>query len=337
MARAAALILIATHAASRSVEVSIRAPWPTRAVSPLLEAAEFLAGEGRGVYWSFVEAIGDGFGDAATKEKIRQASSASTYDSESHEEMAAVALDAAEKRLDGLAHALLRMALAVRTYAPRLEAHRSLASQAPTCNGDVEAPRAVVYGPSGSHVACSSKYVSALVAKAAEQVCTSQQCDQTPRLLGSETPYQEGSDVTIELITDVTSPLFKEWHAACSSTEATYFLRHASHLRGSSNQTHLQAFGANLDIKDLERGAVSETASKSEERPPAASSAGDGSRRRRERPAKPRASQVQEPGRRFHGNDHHQSVSVVRRGRGGRRRLSGYASSKAARPEARTF
>ena len=63
---------------SRSVEVSIRAPWPTRAVSPLLEAAEFLAGEGRGVYWSFVEAIGDGFGDASTKEKIRQASSAST-------------------------------------------------------------------------------------------------------------------------------------------------------------------------------------------------------------------------------------------------------------------
>jgi hypothetical protein len=221
----------------------------------LLEAAEFLAGEGRGVYWSFVEAIGDGFGDASTKEKIRQASAASTYDSESHEEMAAVALDAAEKKLDGLAHALLRMALAVRTYAPRLEAHRSLASQAPTCpGGDVEAPRAVIYGPSGIHVACKPADVSALVAKAAEQVCTSPQCsDAAPRLLGSETPFSEdSSDVTIELIVDVTSSQFRAWHDACSATEATYFLRHASHLRGSSNQTHLQAFGANLDIKDLE-------------------------------------------------------------------------------------
>ena len=193
MARTAALLLLlAARASSRSVEVSIRAPWPTRAVSPLLEAAEFLAGEGRGVYWSFVEAIGDGFGDASTKEKIRAASSATAYDGEGYEEMAAIALDAAEKRLDGLAHALLRMALAVRTYAPRLEAHRSLASQAPTCpDGDVEAPRAVIYGPSGRHVACSSKDVSSLVAKAAEQVCTSQQCDQTPRLLGSETPFSE--------------------------------------------------------------------------------------------------------------------------------------------------
>ena len=253
MARAAAVLLIATQAAARSVEVSIRAPWPTRAVSPLLEAAEFLAGEGRGVYWSFVEAIGDGFGDASTKEKIRAASSATAYDGEGYEEMASIALDAAEKQLDGLAHALLRMALAVRTYAPRLEAHRSLASQAPTCNGDVEAPRAVVYGPSGSHVACKASDVSSLVAKAAEQVCTSQQCDQTPRLLGSETPFrEEGSDVTIELIVDVTSSQFRAWHDACSSTPATYFLRHASHLRGSTNQTHLQAFGANLDIKDLE-------------------------------------------------------------------------------------
>ena len=255
MARAAALLLLATHATARSVEVSIRAPWPTRAVSPLLEAAEFLAGEGRGVYWSFVEAIGDGFGDAATKEKIRAASSATTYDSESHEEMAAIALDAAEKRLDGLAHALLRMALAVRTYAPRLEAHRSLASHAPTCpDSDVESPRAVIYGPSGRHVACAPADVSRLVAKAAEQVCTSPQCsDAAPRLLGSETPFSEdSSDVTIELIVDVTSSQFRAWHDACSSTPATYFLRHASHLRGSSNQTHLQAFGANLDIKDLE-------------------------------------------------------------------------------------
>ena len=258
MARAAALILVATHAAARSVEVSIRAPWPTRAVSPLLEAAEFLAGEGRGVYWSFVEAISDGFGDASTKEKIRAASSATTYDSESHEEMASIALDAAEKKLDGLAHALLRMALAVRTYAPRLEAHRSLASQAPTCNGDVEAPRAIIYGPSGRHVACSPKDVSGLVAKASEKVCTSQQCDQTPRLLGSETPFrEEGSDVTVELVVDVTSSQFKDWHDACSSTPATYFLRHSSNLLASSNQTHLQAFGANLDIKDLERDAAS--------------------------------------------------------------------------------
>ena len=304
MARGAALILLATHAAARSVEVSIRAPWPTRAVSPLLEAAEFLAGEGRGVYWSFVEAIGDGFGDASTKEKIRQASAASTYDSESHEEMASIALDAAEKQLDGLAHAFLRMALAVRTYAPRLEAHRSLASRAPTCNGDVEAPRAVIYGPSGRHVACSPKDVSRLVAKASEKVCTSQQCDQTPRLLGSETPFREGSsDVTIELIVDVTSTQFKDWHDACSSTEATYFLRHASRMSSSTNQTHLQAFGANLDIKDLERDAASGTASKSDTRPPPASSAGGESRRWRERPAKPRAAQVQEPRRFDDGGD----------------------------------
>ena len=305
MARGAALILLATHAAARSVEVSIRAPWPTRAVSPLLEAAEFLAGEGRGVYWSFVEAIGDGFGDASTKEKIRQASAASTYDSESHEEMASIALDAAEKQLDGLAHALLRMALAVRTYAPRLEAHRSLASQAPRCPGNnIEKPRAVIYGPSGRHVACAPADVSSLVTKASEKVCTSPQCDVAPRLLGSETPFSEdGSDVTIELIVDVTSPLFKDWHDACSSTPATYFLRHSSNLLASSNQTHLQAFGANLDIKDLERDAASETASKSDTRPPPASSAGGESRRWRERPAKPRAAQVQEPRRFDDGGD----------------------------------
>ena len=190
--------------------------------------------------------LGDGFGDAATKEKIRAASSATAYDGEGYEEMASIALDAAEKKLDGLAHALLRMALAVRTYAPRLEAHRSLASQAPTCpDGDVESTRAIIYGPSGRHVACKASDVSALVAKAAEQVCTSPQCsDAAPRLLGSETPFSEdSSDVTIELIVDVTAPLFKDWHEACSATEATYFLRHASHLRGSSNQTHLQAFG----------------------------------------------------------------------------------------------
>ena len=300
MARAAAVLLLATHAAARSVEVSIRAPWPTRAVSPLLEAAEFLAGEGRGVYWSFVEAIGDGFGDASTREKIRQASAASTYDSESHEEMASIALDAAEKQLDGLAHALLRMALAVRTYAPRLEAHRSLASQAPTCNSDVEAPRAIIYGPSGSHVACKASDVSSLVTKASEKVCTSQQCDQTPRLLGSETPFREGSSgVTVELIVDVTSSKFKEWHAACSATEATYFLRHSSNLLASSNQTHLQAFGANLDIKDLERDAAStylrqkrlETSRVDGVKPESTS----------------RAAQVQEPRRQYDGDDYYKS------------------------------
>ena len=124
-----------------------------------------------------MEAIGDGFGDEATKEKIRAASSATAYDSEGYEEMAAIALDAAEKRLDGLAHALLRMALAVRTYAPRLEAHRSLASQAPRCPGNnIEKPRAVIYGPSGRHVACAPADVSSLVTKASEKVCTSPQC-----------------------------------------------------------------------------------------------------------------------------------------------------------------
>ena len=326
--KTALLLLLAARASSRSVEVSIRAPWPTRAVSPLLEAAEFLAGEARGVYWSFVEAIGDGFGDASTKEKIRQASAASTYDSESHEEMAAIALDAAEKQLDGLAHALLRMALAVRTYAPRLEAHRSLASQAPRCPGNnIEKPRAVIYGPSGRHVACAPADVSSLVTKASEKVCTSPQCDVAPRLLGSETPFSEdGSDVTIELIVDVTSPLFKDWHDACSSTPATYFLRHSSNLVASSNQTHLQAFGANLDIKDLERDAASETASKSDTRPPPASSAGGESRRWRERPAKPRASQVQEPRRQYGGDDDDAGFFDFRGGRGGRWGVSRYLS-----------
>ena len=329
------------------MEVSIRAPWPTRAVSPLLEAAEFLAGEGRGVYWSFVEAIGDGFGDASTKEKIRAASSASTYDSESHEEMAAIALDAAEKRLDGLAHALLRMALAVRTYAPRLEAHRSLASQAPTCNGDVESPRAVIYGPSGRHVACRLGRLP-LVAKAAEQVCTSPQCDQTPRLLGSETPFSEdGSDVTIELIVDVTAPLFKEWHDACSATEATYFLRHASHLRGSSNQTHLQAFGANLDIKDLEYKNMddSTTETTTTQASTTFEAVWKSTSELRGYPETPllRATSclhaIDPPQlrvqRRVDGVGRPKFDSTqVRGGRGGRRRVSRDASSKAARPEA---
>ena len=247
------LLLLAASCQGRAVEVAIRAPWPTRAVSPLIETAEFLAAESRDAYWSFVEAIEDGFGDPSTAAKIQKSSEAPRYDAAAHEEMAAVALDAAEGRLDGLAHALLRMALAVRTYAPRLEAHRSLASAAPLCpDGDPEATRAVVFGPSGRHLACAPADVAHVVKKAAEKVCTSQ-CDEAPRLLGSETPRRDAaSEVTIELIVDVTTANFKQWHAACDATEATYFLRYASKSAASTNRTHLQAFGANLDIKDLE-------------------------------------------------------------------------------------
>lgn len=39
--------------------MSVSAPWPTSRLSPLAEASEFVAEGGRGLFWDFVEALGD--------------------------------------------------------------------------------------------------------------------------------------------------------------------------------------------------------------------------------------------------------------------------------------
>ena len=77
--RYVAALLLATTASARTIEVALRAPWPARSVSPLLEAAEFFAGEGDAAFWDFVDDLTTGFGDADARRKIDAAATALEY------------------------------------------------------------------------------------------------------------------------------------------------------------------------------------------------------------------------------------------------------------------
>ncbi|KAH8095705.1 UDP-glucose:glycoprotein glucosyltransferase [Aureococcus anophagefferens] len=133
------------QASARSIEITLTAPWKSSAASPLVEAAEFFAEEGAAEFWAFLEAVGGGFGDAKARKTIDGAFSG-PYASATHEEVGAIALDYGEESLPPLRAALLKLSLATREYAPRVEAHRALAASLPACDGATSF-RAVVSSP----------------------------------------------------------------------------------------------------------------------------------------------------------------------------------------------
>ncbi|KAK7235953.1 UDP-glucose:glycoprotein glucosyltransferase [Aureococcus anophagefferens] len=247
------------QASARSIEITLTAPWKSSAASPLVEAAEFFAEEGAAEFWAFLEAVGGGFGDAKARKTIDGAFSG-PYASATHEEVGAIALDYGEESLPPLRAALLKLSLATREYAPRVEAHRALAASLPACDGATSF-RAVVSSPGhADRVACAPGDVAAAVAAAEAPVCGGDGCDDATHLLGSEVPYPGGappSAPTVQLVGDVSAPEFPRWHAACKALAdagaASYFLRHGPPAAAAlADATYLQGFGANLDIKNME-------------------------------------------------------------------------------------
>ena len=247
------------QASARSIEITLTAPWKSSAASPLVEAAEFFAEEGAAEFWAFLEAVGGGFGDAKARKTIDGAFSG-PYASATHEEVGAIALDYGEESLPPLRAALLKLSLATREYAPRVEAHRALAASLPACDAATSF-RAVVSSPGhADRVACAPGDVAAAVAAAEAPVCGGDGCDDATHLLGSEVPYPGGappSAPTVQLVGDVSAPEFPRWHAACKALAeagaASYFLRHGPPAAAAlADATYLQGFGANLDIKNME-------------------------------------------------------------------------------------
>eukprot|EP00628_Pelagophyceae_sp_CCMP2097_P015078 CAMPEP_0206824110 /NCGR_PEP_ID=MMETSP0975-20121206/13662_1 /ASSEMBLY_ACC=CAM_ASM_000399 /TAXON_ID=483370 /ORGANISM="non described non described, Strain CCMP2097" /LENGTH=1608 /DNA_ID=CAMNT_0054366369 /DNA_START=1 /DNA_END=4825 /DNA_ORIENTATION=- len=228
------------------------APWPTTALAPLLEASEFFAQESPMQFWRLVDSLytPNGADGAATAAKFAAASTM-PYSSEAHEEVSAMVLDAGEKLLSPLGHSLLQLALATREYAPRVEAHRSVARGAAVCANGPLGTRAVVHAGAEASVVCAPEDLAAAIAS-----CVANEGAAT--LVGLETWYPCSSSESapaIELIGTLGSSDLQAWHAAASSLAdaglARYTLRHAADAPAGP-PTFLQGFGANLDIKNME-------------------------------------------------------------------------------------
>jgi UDP-glucose:glycoprotein glucosyltransferase len=105
---------------ARTIDVKLTAPWPTTPLSPLLEASEFMSEEGK--FWDFVSALRQ----PETIQLLNDAES-NPYSEIAHEQISSLVVDIASNLISNLQLAALRLTLSVRSFAPLIETHRSLA------------------------------------------------------------------------------------------------------------------------------------------------------------------------------------------------------------------
>jgi|MDSY01.1.fsa_nt_gb hypothetical protein len=111
-------------ASGRTINVKLSAPWPSTALAPIQEVAEFMAEESHGGFWKFVGALrGLGAERSAALAGVERV----PYNESLYQHMASLATEVAAVFLSPLQLSALRLTLAVRSFAPLVETHRSLA------------------------------------------------------------------------------------------------------------------------------------------------------------------------------------------------------------------
>mmetsp|Transcript_2448 Transcript_2448/g.8246 ORF Transcript_2448/g.8246 Transcript_2448/m.8246 type:complete len:1639 (-) Transcript_2448:772-5688(-) len=238
------MTVILWPAVARRIEVRMSAPWLTSCFHPWLEALEFFGDErGSAAMWQFLREV--------HLDKDARRVLAAPYSEEAFSQAVTLTLDVFEAWLSPQTHALLKVALATREFAPRVEAHQSIVDRRSSC-----LPRAVVYP--GGHVACSPE----------ELHFASQHCGNSsfviPDLLGSEQfsfysgdeRNRNASGSVVELVANAAKDDVKPWMMQLHGRY--FFLRHSFmhhnsyHNSAAFGKTYLQGFGANLDIKNME-------------------------------------------------------------------------------------
>ena len=109
-------------------QVGFTAEWPTWELSPLQEAAEFLASENKeneSLLWSWIDSLDD---DETAKETVDEAVvvMSQSFRQENHDAIWGLTLIKASSILNPLSQSLLQLYVAIKTFAPTLELHRSL-------------------------------------------------------------------------------------------------------------------------------------------------------------------------------------------------------------------
>lgn len=106
-------------------QFSLTADWPTWELSPLQEAAVYLADEleGKGdasLLWRFIEKL------EGSRNAIDQAITGPRFQLDQLDAVWALTLAQTSDLIPSLSHSLMHLYLGIRTYSPTLELHRSL-------------------------------------------------------------------------------------------------------------------------------------------------------------------------------------------------------------------
>jgi UDP-glucose:glycoprotein glucosyltransferase len=248
------LALLCLGATGRKISVKLKAPWPTTTLSPVQEVSEFVSEESSSDFWLFIAALRKDPETTALLDKLE----AEPYSETAHEQIAALVIEVAASLLSPLQLAALRLTLAVRSFAPLVETHQSLASvSAGECQGFSSSW--VVLRPSGK-VLChpsdleTMKFIPSPQHAIAEVPRT--KVDHVHQIAGTAPqPVQEAEDATLYGRLGTSS--FFAMHDALATAQSvgrvkSYVFRHGVAPPGSSVHTTLQGYGVNLDIKNME-------------------------------------------------------------------------------------
>ena len=235
--------------AARTITVDLNAPWPTSALSPILETAEFFSEESTADFWRFAASL-RGYANEF------DAVDAGAYSEAAHEQLASKAVDLASALVSPLQLSALRLTLAVRSFAPLIEAHRSLAAvTAEACGSSAWA----VLVPSG-RVVCSPEDVTKATSTDSEWSGPSVDPIAESFRAGVDHEQADASDDVGEGAVEATmygrlgTSSFWALHDALVSSRGISALRfrHGIPPPGASTATVLQGYGVNLDIKNME-------------------------------------------------------------------------------------
>ena len=128
------------------------ADWPTWELSPLQEAAEYLASENEEDASRLWELVDDLEGSRGAIDRALGATGGAngTFQQDEYDAVWALTLDKTTPLLHQLSHSLMHLYLAIRAYSPTLEVHRSLRKGEET-RVPLDASRGSGIGSGGNH------------------------------------------------------------------------------------------------------------------------------------------------------------------------------------------
>ena len=257
-----AAALLPLGAMSRNIHVSLSAPWPTTCLSPIQEVSEYLSEESSADFWGFAKALRTTDAVAA----IDKADS-EPYSEAGHEQISSMAVELAASLLSPLQLSALRLTLSVRSFAPLVETHRSLALLSAGKCGDGSSAW-VVLRPSGRVVCDPSKLAEAAKAAPGSAWPTVTGTAEAPRPsvdhyfavdggLGAAAAAAAAAAESATLYGRLGSSSFWAFHDELApmleaGSLGGYTFRHGVPPLGSTTTTALQGYGVNLDIKNME-------------------------------------------------------------------------------------
>ena len=274
------LLLVPVAVDARSVEFSLTADWPTWALSPLQEAAEFLTSEVEGdesLLWTLVDELETNYAHT----QFDKAAKAEVFVAEELDGVWAQTLNQTSPLLHPLSHSLLHLYLSLRSYSPTLELHRSLrkgpafdaallADSESGCVEGVSTSWALLSTGPGEEgqVVCQAEKLAALLSSSPSPASstTAAADEEDHRVLEFDHLYPTASGaassspspLVVTLYAALGTSEFASFHSLlapkAAAGELRYVLRHfvPAGSEASTTSTALQGYGIYLDIKNME-------------------------------------------------------------------------------------